>query len=155
MPHKLGIRSINKLNTCHRDLQLIAEGAIGRSAVDFSITEGARSREIQKRYFESGASKLDPDDPKNKDRMKHLYIPSWAFDIAIYVAGRSDLLYDPIHLAYVAGVIMTVAGELFDEGKISHRLRWGGNWDGDGIVVKDQRFVDMPHFELVQKEEDV
>ena len=27
-------------------------------------------------------------------------------------------------------------------------LRWGGDWDGDRDF-KDQRFIDLPHFELV------
>ncbi len=28
--------------------------------------------------------------------------------------------------------------------------RWGGDWDRDG-QLKDHRFIDYPHFELVQR----
>jgi hypothetical protein len=27
-------------------------------------------------------------------------------------------------------------------------IRWGGDWDQDGFVA-DERFLDMPHFELI------
>ena len=37
---------------------------------------------------------------------------------------------------------------MINEGKITHRLRWGFNWDMDGEIGTDQRFQDMPHFEL-------
>jgi peptidoglycan L-alanyl-D-glutamate endopeptidase CwlK len=31
------------------------------------------------------------------------------------------------------------------------RLRWGGDWDGDG-ELDDQQFDDLPHFELIGAE---
>jgi peptidoglycan L-alanyl-D-glutamate endopeptidase CwlK len=38
---------------------------------------------------------------------------------------------------------------LLVEGKISHAIRWGGDWDSDDIF-DDQNFDDLPHFELVK-----
>ena len=40
------------------------------------------------------------------------------------------------------------ADELYIAGKMKHRIRWGGDWDGD-TDVKDQKFMDLPHFELI------
>ncbi len=28
-------------------------------------------------------------------------------------------------------------------------LRWGGDWDGD-TELRDQKFVDLPHFEVLE-----
>ena len=38
---------------------------------------------------------------------------------------------------------------LKEEGIISHDIRWGFNWDRDGIIISDQNFQDGPHFELI------
>jgi peptidoglycan L-alanyl-D-glutamate endopeptidase CwlK len=45
-------------------------------------------------------------------------------------------------MCYLAGVIQCAAAEL------GYDLRWGGNWDGDGEIIKDQKFNDLPHFEI-------
>jgi peptidoglycan L-alanyl-D-glutamate endopeptidase CwlK len=42
----------------------------------------------------------------------------------------------------LAGVVTGVAHEL------GIKIRWGGDWDQDG-EWKDERFVDMPHYELL------
>ncbi|WP_232367585.1 M15 family metallopeptidase domain-containing protein [Alteromonas pelagimontana] len=49
--------------------------------------------------------------------------------------------------AVFAGFVQCVARQLYAEGKITHLVRWGGDWDMDGQTL-DQKFNDLPHFEL-------
>jgi peptidoglycan L-alanyl-D-glutamate endopeptidase CwlK len=147
MGFKFGERSIDNLDTAHADLKLIMQEALHRSMVDFGVSEGYRSLERQLKLFKEGKSRIDG----IKKKGKHNHFPSLAVDIYAYVPGNKKLAYDKAHLGYLAGVIMTVADLLLEEGEISHRLRWGGNWDGDGTLLVDQNLKDMPHFELVKK----
>tara|TARA_R110000772_G_C13307950_1_gene439560 strand:+ start:4263 stop:4709 length:447 start_codon:yes stop_codon:yes gene_type:complete len=146
---KFGNGSLEKLGTAHTDLQRIFTLAISRSKVDFGITEGHRSIERQKSLFDMGRSKIDGINKKGK----HNYAPSMAVDIYIYhpdLATRRKLAYNTVHLAYVAGLVDSVAAELLERKLITHKIRWGANWDSDGIIALDQSFDDYPHFELVK-----
>lgn len=49
---------------------------------------------------------------------------------------------------FFAGVMVAIADRLYKEGEIQHKLRWGGDWDGDHDF-KDSKFIDLPHFELI------
>jgi len=55
---------------------------------------------------------------------------------------------DHDRMRYFAGWVMMCAKFLREKGDISHGLRWGGDWDQD-TEVKDNRFQDLVHFELV------
>lgn len=140
---RFGKTSLDRLYTCHIDLQTIAQKAITVSHVDFGIAEGVRSIVRQQELFKEGKSKVDG----IKKKGKHNYIPSMAFDVYAYIYGQAS--WNKEHLCYIGGVITSVANELYKEGKISHRIRWGGNWDGDGEIISDQNFMDLPHFELI------
>jgi peptidoglycan L-alanyl-D-glutamate endopeptidase CwlK len=142
---KFGRSSKEKLATCHDDLQLIMQEAVSVSDVDFGISEGFRTIELQQKYFNEGRSKIDGVNKKGK----HNYSPSLASDIYAYVDGKAN--YEEEHLSYLAGLIHGVSEMLLKQGKISHRVRWGGNWDMDGTIILDQTFQDRPHFELVNK----
>lgn len=144
MAFSFGKRSLDNLATCHEDLQIIAEESIINSQIDFGISEGYRSVERQKELYDKQLSKIDGINKKGK----HNYSPSLAFDIYAYVSGKRNLAYDEKHLCLIAGTIIATANRLFRDGSISHVIRWGGNWDGDGEIVYDQGFVDLPHFEL-------
>ena len=140
--YKFSNKSKERLNTCHEDLRLIANIAIQRSQIDFGIAEGHRTVERQYDLYKAGLSKIDG---VNK-RGKHNYKPSLAFDIYAWVNGRSS--YDQRYIIFIAGVILAVAKELKDQGRIQAELRWGGNWDGDGEIITDQSFNDLVHFEI-------
>jgi peptidoglycan L-alanyl-D-glutamate endopeptidase CwlK len=147
MGFALGNNSRMKLDTCHKDLQLIIETAIARSKVDFGVSEGHRSLARQKQLFDEGKSKVDGVIKKGM----HNYNPSMAVDLFAYhpdLETRRKLAYDKAHLSYIAGIIDSVADELYAKGDISHLIRWGANWDSDGIIDYDQAFDDFPHFEL-------
>lgn len=151
MGFRFGKSSKTKLETCHEDLQTVLQLAISRSRIDFGISEGHRSLERQKQLFDEGRSKIDGIEKKGK----HNYDPSLAADIYIYHADpdtRSKLLYDKASLSYIAGVVISCAGELLEKREINHNIRWGGNWDKDGVILQDQSFDDLPHFELTEAE---
>jgi hypothetical protein len=38
---------------------------------------------------------------------------------------------------------------LYEQEKITSKLKWGANWDMDGEIITDQGFMDLPHFELI------
>lgn len=142
--YKFGKASRAQLDTCHPDLVLIAERALQNSQIDFGVTEGYRSLERQMKLFKEGKSKVDGVEKQSM----HNQNPSMAFDFYVSIPGKKDKAYDEKHLMYVIGVLTSTALELYREGKISHVLRSGANWDSDGELVYDQQFLDMPHVEL-------
>lgn len=139
-----GKKSLEQLATCHSDLQLIAKEAIKYSHVDFAINQGYRSPEEQKIAYDKGWSKIDGINKKGK----HNYSPSMAFDVYVYVPGKKELAYDKTHLAYVGGVLVSTAKRLLAEGRITHEVRYGGDWDMDGQLLYDHTLQDLPHIEL-------
>ena len=147
MPFTFGNRSKERLSTCHQDLQKILNLAISRSNIDFGISEGHRSLERQKELFDKGRSTIDGVTKKGK----HNYNPSLAADIYAYhpdLETRRKIAYDKSSLSYIAGIIDSCTNELYEKGEVSHLIRWGANWDSDGIVEYDHNFIDFPHFEL-------
>lgn len=150
MGYSFGKNSRKELDTCHEDLVKILDMAIKHSKIDFGISEGHRSVERQNRLYREGKSKIDGINKKGK----HNYSPSLAADFYIYhpdKGTRQKLIYDTLHLSYVAGVIDSCAETLFEEGEIKHKIRWGGNWDSDGVISIDQSFDDLPHVELITR----
>ena len=146
--YKLGKGSLKKLESVHHDLVKIIKLAITRTPVDFGISEGHRSLERQKELYDQGKSKIDGINKKGK----HNYSPSLAIDLYAYhpdIEVRKKLAYDVPTLCLIAGVIISCADELKAKGEIKHSIRWGGNWDNDGVILYDQSFDDLPHFELV------
>lgn len=133
-----GRSSKEKLQTCHPQLQQVMNHAIEISPIDFSIIEGSRTVERQKRLYAIGASKLDGVTKISK----HQYSPSCAVDAVPYPIDWQDTA----RFYLLAGVILSTAARL------RIRLRWGGDWNSNG-QFNDQAFHDLPHFELVNIEE--
>ena len=147
MGYKFGKTSNERLKDVHIELVKVLQEAVKLSDIDFAITEGYRSVKRQKELFDQGKSKIDGITRKGK----HNYFPSLAVDIAVYhpdLETRKQLLYDKASLSFIAGIIQSTAVRLYNDGIISHLVRWGGNWDKDGVIIQDQSFDDLPHFEL-------
>ena len=129
--------SKNRLNTCHKDLRMIFNAVIPH--FDNSILCGHRNEAEQMAAYNSGRSRVKwPDGKHNRS-------PSMAVDAAPYPIDWQDRE----RFYYFAGYVMGVAEMLHGEGLISHRLRWGGDWNRD-TQVKDNGFDDLVHFELVE-----
>lgn len=105
--------------------------------MDFTIVYGHRSSEEQAELYKMGRPKgqiVTYCDGKEK-RSQHNFTPSRAVDIVPYPEGWEDL--ERFH--FVAGVIMTTARRLLEEGKIDNIIEWGGDW---------RSFKDLPHFQI-------
>lgn len=135
--YELSKSSREKLETCDKRLIFIILAAIKISKIDFGVSCGHRSIEEQKKLFKEGKSRVDG----VKTNGKHNFYPSKAVDLFAYVDGA--ISYEISDLSYIAGIIDAVANQL------GYKVRWGGNWDGDGIIMRDQTFNDLPHFEIV------
>lgn len=141
--YSFGKKSMEKLLTCHEDLQKIMNLAISRSRVDFGISEGHRSEERQKELYQEGKTTVL--------KSMHNNNPSLACDIYAYHKDpktRRKKQYDKGTLCYIAGVVVSCTKELLEKKEIEHTVRWGGNWDCDGEILTDHDFEDMPHFEI-------
>ena len=108
-----------RLDTCHPDLQLIMETVI--DSYDITIVCGHRGEAEQMLAFETGRSQLA------WPRSKHNGMPSMAVDIAPYPIDWNDRE----SFTLLAGWVLCVADTLYEAGQVSHRLRWGGDWNGD------------------------
>lgn len=127
-------KSRRKLETCDESLQNVLNMALNTGLIDMTVTCGHRGKEAQNAAYDSGHSKV------RFPRGKHNKTPSMAVDVKPYIKGRSANWND---YSFMAGVILTIA-ELH-----GYQIRWGGNWDQDGDILKDQSFDDGAHFELL------
>ncbi len=127
-----GKRSKRNLDTLKPDLQAVLNEAI--RYMDFSVIEGFRGEADQNKYFNEGKSKL------RFPQSNHNKLPSKAVDLAPYPSLWSNIgkFYE------LADVMFKAANTL------GVKLRWGGDWSRDGDVT-DQKFNDLPHFELKGK----
>jgi peptidoglycan L-alanyl-D-glutamate endopeptidase CwlK len=132
----LGPRSLRNLATCHKDLQVIAAETI--KLIDFAVTDGQRGREQQEAAVRNGTSKLHFPDSL------HNHAPSRAMDCAPWPIDYNN----KGRFADLGHIMMKVADDLYAQGVITHKLRWGHDWDMDG-VEGEKGETDMPHFELM------
>ena len=89
---KLGARSISNLRGVHPDLVAVVKRAITITEIDFTVTEGLRTKERQAQLVKAGASKT----------MNSRHITGHAVDVAAWVDGvRWDWgLYAKIAVAF-------------------------------------------------------
>ena len=149
MTFRLSKRSHDRLIGVNKDLVQVVNLAIGKSKVDFGVSEGIRSVERQKELVERGASQT----------MKSLHITGRAVDLVVYIGSKVcwELnMYDD-----VAEAMREAARELHVP------VRWGAAWNIDDITKwegtmeeamnhyidtrrKEGRrpFIDAPHFEI-------
>ncbi len=129
--YKFSPRSLLRLAGCDKRLQEICHEAI--KVMDFSVLEGHRDEEAQNDAYASGRSKLRWPDSKHN---KH---PSLAVDLAPYPIDWEQRS----RFYLLAGVMFACAN------KLGYKIRFGGDWDMD-MEHKDQKFNDLPHFEIVE-----
>lgn len=125
-------RSIDALSTAHPDLQRLFAKVIQH--VDCIVLEGHRGKAAQNKAVAEGKSKTP------WPTSKHNGYPSLAVDVAPYPLSWTDT----VRFYYFAGFVKGVASQMGIE------IRWGGDWDSDNDF-RDQKFMDLPHFELTGK----
>lgn len=154
MKFKLSARSEVRLDGVHPKLVQVVRRAIEVTDVDFGVTEGVRSLETQRQYYNTGKSQTM--------KSKHLIQPdgySHAVDLVAYVGPNVSWelnLYDNICDA------MCRAAREFGLG-----LTWGAAWHIDQIEEFDgtaeqamldyidlrrsqgrRPFIDGPHYQI-------
>ena len=128
-------QSFSKLSTCHVDLQSLFFEVI--KCFDCTILEGYRSISEQEQDYAKGLSKLH--------KGKHNDSPSMAVDVTPYPI---DFNNEKLSI-WFGGYVMGIAQKLYDEGKMTHKIRWGGSWDGVGKIDTASQLQDWDHFELI------
>jgi peptidoglycan L-alanyl-D-glutamate endopeptidase CwlK len=135
-----GKTSQARLDTCDVDIKTIWNELA--KYINNSVLCGHREKYEQNKAFADGVSKVRW--PNGKHNVK----PSKAIDSAPYIIEIGNVDYDDYKaLAKFAGYVDLISRQLFDAGKITHLIRWGGDWDMDGRTI-DQTFNDLVHFEL-------
>lgn len=133
-------RSLGHLVTVHLDGQAIMNEVI--KMFDCTILEGHRSIEQQNAYFEQGLSKL------KGDAGPHTKNPSMAWHAMPWFLTEPHIDWNHnASMAHLAGFIRGVAFMLHTQGKITHLVRWGGDWDRD-FDVREKQWNDLAHYEL-------
>ena len=129
MPH-FGERSMQRLSSCHPDLQRLFNEVI--KYYDCTILCGYRNENEQNKAYKEGRPKV------KFPNGKHNKMPSLAVDVAPYPIDWNDLN----RFYMFVGIVRGIAAQM------NIQIRCGADWDGD-MTTKDQNFHDLPHFELV------
>ncbi len=127
--------SFSKLSTCHIDLQRIFFEVI--KTFNCTVLEGHRGQEAQDKAFADGKTQL------KWPNGNHNATPSNAVDVAPCPLDWNNMK----EFCFFAGFVKGVATCLKAEGKITHSIRWGGDWNGNNDL-DDNKFNDLVHFEL-------
>lgn len=133
MAYFLSERSKNRLDGVNPILREIIEESIKLTPIDFGIPPhgGKRTAEEQNKIFFDGNSKCDGYDKISKHQSGN------AFDFYAFIGGNAS--WDPVHLALLAGVFMSVAKSK------GVYLLWGGEFGSDKF-----KGWDMGHMEIME-----
>lgn len=132
-------RSKKNLATCHPDLQRLFNTVI--KTFDCTVLEGFRDKAAQDAAVASGHSKL------NYPHGKHNSIPSLAADVCPHPLDWSDIKT----FYWFSGFVLGVADQLFSQGKMTHKIRWGGDWAVNYDLNDENGLSDLVHFEIIVK----
>lgn len=139
------------LSKLHPDLRMLLNCYMSIAVVDVTLVCGVRTPKEQKKMFDKGLSTFDGYKKKSKHQPTVTGI-SLAVDFCIYTSQaeyKNKIRYNNNHLSFVAGSIIALAEYMFKLGMIKHRVRWGGDWDSDGIIALDHNLKDLCHLELI------
>ncbi len=142
---KFSDRSKNRMLGVHPELVLVFEESVKVSPIDFGIPKdgGVRTAERQNAMFRDPLikTKCDGYSPESNHQIEDGKECGEALDYYAYVDGSAS--WNKHHMAMIAGVILSTAKRLKEEGKISIDIRWGGSygshtfdgWDAAHIEV--------------------
>lgn len=140
--NRYSTQSKQRLSQCHPDLQVIFATVL--VVMNHTVLTGHRGKKDQTEKFLNGQSQVQwPNSKHNSEPSMAIDAAPWPIP-AKWGAGNRDE-YEKFR--YFAFYVLGVADVLFQIGAVPHRLRWGGDWDGDKDVT-DQSFNDLVHFEL-------
>ena len=122
--YTLGARSRERMQGVHPDLIKVVERAIELTTVDFTVLEGVRSVERQRKLYEAGASQT----------LNGRHITGHAVDLGAWI--EDEVRWDWPLYRKIAAAMKEAAKE------IDVKIVCGADW---------KRFPDGPHFELDRK----
>ena len=127
MKYKWGKLSSDRLATCDKRLQDMANMMISRSEFDLTITCGHRTEKEQNEAYEKGTSHA------KFGQSKHNVFPSKAIDICPYPINwdTKDQRWQEMSL-----------NAMWCAGKLGFEIVWGGSF---------KKLKDLPHFEIKEK----
>ena len=135
-----GTASQAQLDTVCPELRKVFEIVV--KEFDISILEGRRSWDRQAELLRKNKTKVGPGKSKHNPPMDRggNEMEDW-LSLAVDAAPYPIDWKDAKRFVYMAGMVIGVGRTLgFD-------IRWGGNWDEDQVILDDQNFDDLPHFE--------
>ena len=136
----LGKRSLTTLIGVHPDLVKVMREAIKDTPIDFTITDGGRTTEMQKALYAKGRTspggKVTNADGVIKKSNHQAKSDGYyhAVDLYPYINGKIDFNDEHGKLNVIAAHIKFIAR------KLGVKIGWGGDWKGSW---------DKPHFELL------
>jgi len=128
---KFSDRSMSRLDECDPKLIRLFKTVV--EEFDCTIIEGHRGEDKQNEMVDLGRSQL------GWPLSRHNGKPSKAVDVAPYPVDWEDRERFVMFGGYVLGVAKGM----------EIKIRWGGDWNRN-TQVKDNRFDDLPHFELFE-----
>jgi len=152
--------SQRKLDTVHHDLQVVFNEVI--RIFDNTIVYGNRSVTHQFDLFKQGRaqdatgkwvivdkSKVVTYCDGTKNKSDHNYTPSRAVDAIPYYPTEPHIRWDDTDRMYFfAGHVKAISIVLKTQGRITHDIGWGGDWNRN-TMVHDQTFMDLAHFYII------
>lgn len=127
---EFGERSKKALDSAHPKLRQLFEEVV--KTYDCAVLCGFRNETEQEDAFVKGFSKVQ------FPNSKHNSYPSLAVDVVPWPLDWKD----ERRFYHFGGYVLATATRL------GIKIRWGGDWNGN-MDFKDQRFHDLPHFEML------
>lgn len=164
MPFALGAGSNRELQGVHPRLVDVARRAIVLTPVDFTVLDGLRTKDEQKKLVASGASQtMDSKHLAQKDGFSH------AVDLVPFINGKPRWEWPPIYKIAAAVASALAQHNADDLTRPPLKLRWGGCWRNLDEILRSpeamekavmeygaarrkagkKAFTDGPHYEIV------
>lgn len=140
MTYRFGKRSLENMEGVLPQGVLLLKAALSSGIMDFGVYEGVRDIDTQELYYKTGRSKTM--------NSKHLIQPDGyghAVDLYPYPINMNLVNKGSAKEIVRFGVLNGIIQSLSPRFKL--KVRWGGDWDGDGETL-DHNFFDAMHFEF-------
>ena len=143
MGYKFGRKSKQRLLEVDKDLQFLCTEAI--KIIDFSVVEGHRGEKRQNQLLVAKATK------KKWPNSKHNKLPSEAVDVYPYPViipdkknqKKLEFMQAWARFYHLIGIIKGIAYSN------NIQIRCGLDWNCDGNILNDGKFIDAPHIEII------
>lgn len=136
----LGSRSLSRLDGVHPDLVRVVKKAAAMSSLDFTVLEGLRTLDRQRKLLSEGATKT----------LNSRHLTGHAVDLGVLIGGE---------VRWDWGLYLKL-GEIMRAASLAEKIpvRWGGTWKLLSAIegpitakILSRSFPDGPHFEIDPK----